>query len=112
MKKKILILGSNGFIGQNIKNLFNNENHLNKFTIFSVSRTEMDVMQKEKLDTFFDEIKPEIVINATGIVGSSLKNSSLNEYEIFSNNQIMQTNILKLLFPDYLPPNYSDKLHL
>lgn len=94
MKKKILILGSNGFIGQNIKNLFNNEELLNKYTIFSASRKEIDVSQNEMLDKFFEQVQPEIVINATGIVGSSLKNSTLNEYEIFSKNIIMQSNIL------------------
>lgn len=95
MEKKILILGSNGFIGQNIKNLFTRHDNLSKkYTIFCATKLQIDVSQKEKLDSFFNEIKPDIVINATGIVGSSLLNSKMNEYEIFSNNLLMQTNIL------------------
>lgn len=94
MKKKILILGSNGFIGQNIHKLFFNEKLLKKYSIFSTSRLELDILQKEKLDSLFEKINPNIIINATGVVGSSVLNSKSNDYEIFTNNIIMQTNIL------------------
>jgi nucleoside-diphosphate-sugar epimerase len=99
MHKKILILGSSGFIGQNIKKLFINKysdiNSIsNKYYIYSTNRKEVDILQKEKLDDYFKKIKPEIVINCSGIVGSSIYNLEMNDYEIFSKNMSMQMNIL------------------
>ena len=58
MKKKILILGGNGFIGQNITNLFANcEFNQTKYSIISTTKKQIDVLQKEKLDDFFREIR-------------------------------------------------------
>jgi GDP-L-fucose synthase len=95
MKKKILILGSNGFIGQNIIKLFFNEKLLKKYILFSTTRLELDLLQKEKLQSYFEEINPNIVINAAGLVGSSLLNNTINEYQLFTNNITMQTNVLE-----------------
>jgi nucleoside-diphosphate-sugar epimerase len=97
MQKKILILGSNGFIGQNIKKLFTNNlsNSIEKKNfIYTSNRNDLDILQKEKLDDFFKEIQPDIVINCSGIVGSSVYNSVMNDYDIFSKNISMQINIL------------------
>jgi len=97
MQKKILILGSNGFIGQNIKKLFINKvsNSIeNKYFIYSSNRNDVNVLEKERLDDFFKEIQPDIVINCSGIVGSSIYNSEMNDYEIFSKNISIQMNIL------------------
>ena len=48
MQKKILILGSNGFIGQNIKKLFTNKTSVeeNKYSIYSFNREKLDILQK------------------------------------------------------------------
>ena len=97
MQKKILILGSNGFIGQNIKKLFTNNlsNSIEKKNfIYTSNRNDPDILQKEKLDDFFKEIQPDIVINCSGIVGNSVYNSVMNNYDIFSKNISMQINIL------------------
>ena len=50
--------------------------------------------KSQKLDDFFKEIQPDIVINCSGIVGNSVYNSVMNNYDIFSKNISMQINIL------------------
>ena len=119
--KKILILGSNGFIGKNIKNIFINRNGLN---FFYLERKEVDFLNKEKLNIYFKDCSPDIVVNCSGIVGSSEKNKKSNEFEIFHTNLILNMNILscckenfvkKLItfssyrtFSNSIPENYNE----
>lgn len=89
MEKKILILASTSFIGKNIKKYLEK-----KYTIFCVDRKQVDFRNQELLKQTIQEINPEIVINCCGIVGSSIKNKNLNDYDILNENIILNVNIL------------------
>jgi len=89
MEKKILILASTSFIGKNIK-----KNLEKKYTIFCVDRKDVDFKNEELLKNAIKEIDPEIVINCCGIVGSSVKNKNIHDYDILNENIILNANIL------------------
>jgi nucleoside-diphosphate-sugar epimerase len=89
MEKKILILASTSFIGKNIKKYFEK-----KYTVYSIDRKDVDFKNELLLKNAIKEIDPEIVINCCGIVGSSVKNKSLYDYDILNENIILNANIL------------------
>jgi GDP-L-fucose synthase len=89
MKKKILILASTSFIGKNIKNYLER-----KYTIVTIDRKDVDFKNKELLTILIQNINPEFVINCCGIVGSSLKNKNLNDYDVLNENIILNANVL------------------
>ena len=75
MKKKILILGSSGFIGKNLSIYFSNIKNLTCYgTYFTNYPKELknkkiklfkcDLTLKKQVDNVFKKIKPDIVINA------------------------------------------------
>jgi len=92
--KKILILGSNGFIGknlkQNLKKIYNNEN----YDCIYVSRTVADIKNHDELERVMLKERPNIIIHACGLVGSSLLNKEKNEYDTFNENILITSNIL------------------
>jgi GDP-L-fucose synthase len=87
--KKILILSTNSFIGKNIKQYLEN-----KFTIFCLNRKDVDFKNQELLQLYITEIDPDIVINCSGVVGSSTKNQKLHDFDILNENIILNSNIL------------------
>jgi nucleoside-diphosphate-sugar epimerase len=93
IKIKILILGSNGFFGKNLKNLFKFKDEDNIQLLFA-ERADVDISDKVKLEKFFYNNKPDIVINCCGIVGSSELNKDNNQLYIFNDNITLNINIL------------------
>jgi len=89
MEKKILILASTSFIGKNIKKYLEKN-----YTIHCIDRKDVDFKNQELLKIAIQEIDPEIVINCCGIVGSSIKNKNLHDYDILNENIILNANIL------------------
>jgi len=89
--QKILILGTSGFFGKNLKKLFKKEN--TKF--YYLERNDVDFLEKEKLSYFFDLYKPDIVIHCGGIVGSSHLNSYMDQLDIFNKNVLLNGNVLE-----------------
>ena len=88
MEKKILILASTSFIGKNIKKYLEKD-----YTIFCIDRKDVDFKNEELLKNAIKEIDPEIVINCCGIVGSSVKNKNIYDYDILNENIILNANI-------------------
>jgi nucleoside-diphosphate-sugar epimerase len=86
---KILILGSNGFIGKNCKYL------LKHYNFYYVERKDIDIMDKSKLNIIFENFYPDTVINCCGVVGSSVSNKEKDQFSILNNNLILNINILE-----------------
>ena len=61
---KVLITGSNGFIGRELVNLFQNDK---KYNLFTLNRNQLDLLNEENVDTFFknSENKFDIVGDVT-----------------------------------------------
>ena len=89
MEKKILILASTSFIGKNIKKKLENN-----YTIFCIDRKDVDFKNEELLKVAIKNVDPEIVVNCCGVVGSSVKNNNLYDYDILNENIILNTHIL------------------
>ena len=86
---RIVIFGSTGFLGSNLK-LFFIKNGFEKF-IFCDS---INILQEKELNEYIEKIIPDIIINCCGIVGSSEMNKTLDEDEMFNKNFILNMNIL------------------
>jgi nucleoside-diphosphate-sugar epimerase len=114
MEKKILILASTSFIGRNIKKYLEKS-----YTIFCVDRKDVDFKNEELLKSAIKQISPEIVINCCGVVGSSVKNKNIHDYDILNENIILNANILNscknlnikkiIVFSSYRL--FGDKIH-
>ena len=92
--KKILILGSNGFIGKNLKNNLKNSDEDTNYEFIYLTKEKIDLKNKMALKNYMEWKKPNIVINASGVIGSSLLNKEKNEYIIFNENILILMNIL------------------
>ena len=91
IKKKILILGSNGFFGKNLKKLLK----CSDMDLYYIERKDVDILDKEKLMLIFSNITPDIVINCCGLIGSSESNKFLNQFTILNTNLLLNINILE-----------------
>lgn len=89
-KKKILILGSSGFLGKNLLNKFKHNN-----SIFKLDRTDCDFTNLEKLKSKIKKIKPDIIFNCAGKVGG-INYNILKPAEIFQNNIRILLNIFEI----------------
>lgn len=58
---KIIVIGSKGMLGQYLVSVFN---QLDKYTVFALDKTELDIVNKEDVLQTLREIKPELVVNA------------------------------------------------
>jgi GDP-L-fucose synthase len=67
--KKILLLGSGGFIGSSIDRRFKGRSEF-----FSFNRNQLNVLNESKLLSVLNETKPNLVINAVGKVGGIQRN--------------------------------------
>lgn len=92
MKQKILILGSNGFVGSAISR----KADLNQFEILTPDKSECDLMNFQNLKTYFQINNPDLVINASGISGGINFNKNHQGY-LFLSNQRMLLNLIEVL---------------
>jgi len=73
MKKKVVVLGALGMAGHIMSQYLD---ETNEYEIFGIARTQdtkyikkvLDVQNFEELEEYFEEIKPDIVINCIGIL--------------------------------------------
>jgi GDP-L-fucose synthase len=88
MKKKLLILGSSGMVGSSVLRLAKNY-----FDILSPNRSELDLFDKNKVDTYFHKEKPFYVINCAAKAGGIYANSIFPADFIYE-NLLIQNNII------------------
>lgn len=88
MKKSILITGTSGFIGKNLKEQLNG-----KYTIYAPSHSELDISDKTTLDKFFKEHKVDVVIHTANCNNTK---RHADEYEVIKCNLKMFYNLADL----------------
>jgi GDP-L-fucose synthase len=93
MNIKILILGSNGFFGKNLKKLLKFEN--NNTELLFIEKKDINILDKNQISSFFKIHQPNVVINCCGIVGSSELNKNNNQLSILNDNLILNINIME-----------------
>ncbi|MBU3978905.1 NAD(P)-dependent oxidoreductase [Patescibacteria group bacterium] len=86
-KKKILITGANGFAGRHLKEYLGN-----KYTLFTPSHKEMDLLNEKEVDNFFKTHEVDVVIH-TALVGGSRKEEHVES--ALSQNLRMFFNIVR-----------------
>jgi len=96
MKKKLLILGSQGMIGSAVFRAAKNN-----FDILSPSRNLLDLFNKEKVYDFFKKNKPYYVVNCAAKAGGIYANSTypadfIYENLLIQNNVISASHIFKV----------------
>ncbi len=92
--KRILILGGNGFMGQNLNNIFSKDD---KYIIFNESRrTGCDITNFDQLAYKISTINPDYVINAAAHVGSIAYVSTYSA-SVCHDNSLMYLNIFKAI---------------
>jgi len=90
---KILVFGSNGLVGSNIKKVFSLDN---SFDCFFSNRSDTDLFNFDKtLDTIID-FEPEVIINSAARVGGIMANNTQRTSFLIENLKI-NLNILESL---------------
>lgn len=89
-KKKILILGANGFIGKNIYQKLN----VLDMELIAQDRNKCNLLDVLSIQQTLIEYTPTIIINCAGIIGSSEINKSKNQLDIMQSNIMMNSNLL------------------
>ena len=91
MKKNnnILLLGSTGFVGNNLKKVFLES----KLNIFDPSKNILNLKNKRKINLFLKKNKITHIINCAGKVGGILDNS-LNQIEYYRENNEINYNLI------------------
>ena len=85
MKKKILIAGQEGMVGAAVYNLVKKEKNLK---IIDCPRKKLDFTNFKKVEKWFKNNKPDIVVNCAGRVGGILDNSKYQDQYLFINTLI------------------------
>lgn len=84
---KILLTGAHGFAGKNLTEYLSD-----KYTLLTPSHSELDLLQENRVDTFFDNHRIDVVIH-TAVVGGSRKEEA--EESALERNLRMFFNILR-----------------
>jgi GDP-L-fucose synthase len=88
---KLLVLGSKGFLGQHLVELL-----IKKKIEFSETSLSLglDLRNRDKTIAFFNELKPDVVINCASYVGG-IQFGYTHSAELFHNNLLINTNIFE-----------------
>ena len=89
--KKILVLGSSGFVGKNFQN---SVKAVDKKLFLFPSRKELDLLNQENVNEWFSKNKPTVVILAAAKVGGIMANYK-NPADFILENLKIQNNIIE-----------------
>jgi len=84
VKTKIYIAGQEGMVGSAILKLIKKK----KLKIVNCKRSDLNLVDQQKVEKWFKKNKPDIVINAAGRVGGILDNSKYIDEYIYTNTMI------------------------
>ena len=86
---KIVLFGSNGFVGHNIKDHFScNDN----YSLLAPSSEECNLLNLLEVEAYLKQYNPDFIINAS-FIGVDSKREYSDEY--LFNNILLQTNVMK-----------------
>lgn len=91
MLNKILLTGSTGFIGRNLK-----EKWLDKYNIYCPERSELNLLDTEAVQNYLKKEKFDIVIHTANTNG--FRKMGIKEHDILSNNLKMFFNLERCKF--------------
>ena len=87
---KIFVAGHNGMVGRAVSNKINQSD---KYQLITCSRSELDLSNQSDVMDFYNDKKPDIVIDAAAKVGGILANNSF-PYEFIMENLKIQNNLI------------------
>ena len=102
---KVLVAGSNGFLGKHVKALLDKEN---KHTVLEITgKDHVDITQYHALNDFISESKPDVIINCAAFVGGIAYGYKYPAKMLYKNSSMAinlyraskQNNIEKLINP-------------
>ena len=70
--KKVLLIGSKGFVGSNFKKHLLENNYPTDLIFEIEGKEELDITNFDKLNNFLQKTKPEIIVNTAAFVGGIL----------------------------------------
>ena len=95
--KKIMIAGSSGMVGNAIKRAYLNsrKNNSQQYEILTPTRNELNLLNFEEVNNWFNKNCPDIVILAAAKVGGIIANKN-NPSEFILDNLKIQTNLIEI----------------
>lgn len=95
MRKKVMITGCTGLVGQNLMdNIFSdNSKYYPKFTWLPTSRQSLDLTDISDVERFIDQKRPDIIIHLAGRVGG-IKENKENQISFLNENALMSLSIM------------------
>jgi len=93
---KVLVLGSNGLVGNSIVKIFNNESAIKK--VFASSRKDTNLFDFSETKTLIEDTKPDIIINAAAKVGG-IKANNEKRVDFILENLKININFLEACIP-------------
>jgi GDP-L-fucose synthase len=88
---KLLILGSNGLLGQNAVSYFSRNKNIE---LFSSNRSELDLRNQTLVNTYFEKVKPDVVILSAANVGG-IKLNIEKPSDLLLDNLEISTNVIR-----------------
>ena len=90
MKKKILILGSNGMVGSSLLRITKKRK---SYKILSPNRKKLDLKKFYQIVRYLKKFKPDVIVNCAAMVGGVHSNNTKPAQFIY-NNLVIQTNLI------------------